>query len=209
MAAHRTITWTTYYARQREDEGVIQTLFVSNLGTLADRSRTHLSGNEANFTDTITGGSFGNTILIPGPAGHMQLLHHGFSCLLTGTECSIIFAQGNHSDSSYFKILDREIAVEEIQSIVTHHTTAQQTNCPTLLASMIATTTEEEFANLPAAGNGILQGRPNHILINGDLLLMENCTPSFKSSSFAMKIIDFVRIIHHNEGDIRKCYIVR
>ena len=66
---------------------------------------------------------------------------------------------------------------------------------------MIATTTAEEFANLPAAGNGILRGRPNHILINGDLLLMANCTPSLKSSSFAIKIIDFVRIIRHDDGD--------
>jgi hypothetical protein len=67
---------------------------------------------------------------------------------------------------------------------------------------MLATTTEEEFANLPAAGNGILQGRPNHILINRDLLLMASCVPSFRSSSLAtMKIIDFVRIINHNEWD--------
>ena len=129
----------------------------------------------------------------------MQLLHHGFSCM-TDSEYSLVFAQGNHSDSSYFKILDREVAVEEIRSVVARRATAQQTNCP-LLASMLATTTEEEFANLPAAGNGILRGRPNHILINGDLLLMASCVPSFRSSSLAMKIIDFVRIINHDEGD--------
>ena len=177
---------------------MIQTLFTSDLGTLADRTRTHLS-NVANFTDTITGRSFGNAILIPGQAGHMQLLHHGFSCL-TDTEYSLVFAQGNHSDSSYFKILDREIAVEEIRSVVARRASAQQTNCPTL-ASMLAMTSEEEFSDLPAAGNGILRGRPNHILINGDLLLMANCAPNFKSSSFAMKIIDFVRIINHDDGD--------
>jgi hypothetical protein len=198
MASTRTITWSTFYARQREDGGVIQNLFASDLGLLAERSRAHL-GNVANFTDTITGRSFGNAILIPGQAGHMQLLHHGFPCM-TDSEYSLVFAQGNHSDSSYFKILDREIAVEEIRSVVARRATAQQTNCPTL-ASMLATTSGEEFANLPAAGNGILRGRPNHILVNGDLLLMASCAPNFSSSSFAMKIIDFVRIINHDEGD--------
>jgi hypothetical protein len=198
MASSRTITWSTFYARQREDGGVIQNLFASDLGLLAERSRSHL-GNVANFTDTITGRSFGNAILIPGQAGHMQLLHHGFSCM-TDSEYSLVFAQGNHSDSSYFKILDREIAVEEIRSVVARRATAQQTNCPAL-ASMLATTSGEEFANLPAAGNGILRGRPNHILVNGDLILMANCAPNFSSSSFAMKIIDFVRIINHDEGD--------
>ena len=198
MAANRTLTWSTYYARQREDEGVIQSLFGTDLGILAARSRTHLN-NPANFTETITGRSFGNALLVPGQAGHMHLLHHGFSCL-TEAEYSLVFAQGNHSDSSYFKILNRSLAVEEIRSVVARRAAAQQTNCPSL-AAMIAATTEDEFADLPAEGNGALRGRPNHILINGDLLLMARCAPSVRSKSFAMEIIDFLRVIRHGEGD--------
>ena len=65
MATTRTITWSTYYARQREDEGIIQNFFRTDLGMLAARTRLHLN-NSMNFTDTITGPSFGNAILVPG-----------------------------------------------------------------------------------------------------------------------------------------------
>ena len=120
------------------------------------KTKTHLN-NPENFTETITGRSFGNALLVPGQAGHMHLLHHGFSCL-TEAEYSLVFAQGNHSDSSYFKILNRSLAVEEIRSVVARRAVAQQTNCPSL-AAMIAATTEDEFADLPPAeGNGALRG---------------------------------------------------
>ena len=100
-----------------------------------------------------------------------------------------------------FKILERTLAVEEIRFVVARRATAQQTNCPSL-ASVVSTKTEDEFAALlPAKGNGILRGRPNHILINGDLLLMARCAPTLKSKSFAMEIVHFLRIIRHDEGN--------
>jgi hypothetical protein len=197
MAATRTITWSTFYARQREDEGIIQNFFSTDLGTLAARTRLHLNSTSA-FTDTVTGYSFGNAILVQGDdTGQMRLLHHGFSCL-TDDEFSLVFVQGNMSDSSYFKILGRAVAVEEIRSVVARRATTQQTNCPTL-ASMLATTTEDEFADLPAAGNGILRGHPNHIMINGDIFLMANGAPNLRAKSLALKIIDFLRIVDHDD----------
>ena len=66
---------------------------------------------------------------------------------------------------------------------------------------MVSTKTEDEFAALPAEGKGILRGRPNHILINGDLLLMARCAPTLKSKSFTMEIINFLRITRHDGGD--------
>jgi hypothetical protein len=198
MANSRILTWSTYYARQREDEGIVQSFFLSDLGSLAVKTRSHLN-NTANFTETITGRSFGNAILIPGStAGNMQLLHHGFSCL-TDEEYSIVFVQGNMSDSSYFKILDRTLAVEEIRSAVARRASAQQTNCPSL-ESMLATRTENAFAELPAAGNGILRGHPNHLLINGDIFLMASGAPTVRAKTLAMKVINFLRVIGHDEG---------
>jgi hypothetical protein len=198
MATIRTITWSTYYARQREDEGVIQALFDTDLGTLAARSRAHLD-NAASFTESITGRAFGNALVVPGENGRMHLLHHGFSCL-TESEFSLVFVQGNHSDSSYFKILNREAAVEEVRSAVARRASAQQINGPTL-ASMLATTTAEEFASLPAEGNGILRGHPNHVLVNGDLFLMANGIPTVNSSTFAIQIINFLRVVGHGDAD--------
>ena len=197
MAATRIITWYTYYARHRDDEGVIQDFFRSDLGSLAARSRLY-HNNSATSTDTITGRSFGNAILVPGnETGQMRLLHHGLSCL-TDDEFSLVFVQGNLSDSSCFKILNRTSAVEEIRSVVARRATRQQTNCPTL-ASMLSTTTEDDFANLSAAGNGILRGHPNHIMINGDIFLMANGAPNLRAKSFAMKIIGFLRIVEHDD----------
>ena len=198
MAANRTITWSTYYARQREDEGVIQALFETDLGTLAACSRAQ-HNNAATFTETITDRAFGNALIVPGENGRMHLLHHGFSCL-TESEFSLVFVQGNHSDSSYFKILNREAAVEEIRSVVARRASAQQINGPTL-ASMLATTTADAFANLPAAGNGILRGHPNHVLVKGDLFLMASGAPTVSSSTFAMQIINFLRVIGHDDDD--------
>ena len=198
MATPRILTWTTYYARQREDEGVVQSFFHSDLGSLAAQSRTHLN-NTANFTESITGRSFGNAILIPGATtGQMQLLHHGFSCL-TDEEYSLVFVQGNMSDSSYFKILDRTTVVEEIRSAVARRASSQQTNCPSL-ESMLATRTEDAFANLPSTGNGILRGHPNHLLINGDIFLMASGAPNVRAKALAKKVIDFLRVVGHDEG---------
>ena len=64
---------------------------------------------------------------------------------------------------------------------------------------MLSTTTEDDFADLPAAGNGSLRGHPNHIMINGDIFLMANGAPNLRAKSFAMKIIDFLRIVEHDD----------
>ena len=65
---------------------------------------------------------------------------------------------------------------------------------------MFATGTENAFANLPAAGNEILRGHPNHLLINGDIFLMASGAPNVRAKTLAKKIIDFLRVIGHDEG---------
>ena len=194
MATVKPLSWSAYYARNRDDDGVIQSFFDSNLGVLASRSLLHLR-SISKFTETITGSACGNAIFVPGPPGKMSLIHHGFSCLSEG-EFSLVFVQGNLSDCSYFKILPREEVVEPIK--VTQGRRVTTINCP-LLGDMLSVSSAEEFKDLPAAGNGILRNRPNHLLINGDVFLMTDGAPSIESKDLAMAIIDFVRPI--TEGD--------
>ena len=125
----------------------------------------------------------------------MNLLHHGFSCLTDG-DFSLVFVQGNLSDCSYFKILPREAAVEEIKVVNGRRVTT--TNCPTLEA-MLGARTADEFKDLPAQGNGVLRQRPNHLLINGDVFLMVEGAPSFSAKELAINVIEFVRPV--TEGD--------
>ena len=194
MASVKALTWPAYYARNRDDGCAIQNLFQTDLGTLAAKSKAHLQSVGA-FTETITGGAHGNMLLIPGAKGRMHLIHHGFSCL-TDDGFALVFVQGNLSDCSYFRILDRNEAVEEIKVIQGRRVTI--TNCPTL-GSMLEATSATQFASLPAQGNGILRQRPNHLMINGDVFLMADGAPTISAGSLALAIIDFVRI--EREGD--------
>jgi hypothetical protein len=94
---------------------VIHSLFDTEFGTLAARSRAHLD-NVATFTDTITGCAFGNAHLVPCDNGRMNLLHHG--CLyLTEKEYTLVFVQETAAIPPTYKILRRETAVEEIRSV--------------------------------------------------------------------------------------------
>ena len=172
MANVKALTWPAYYARNRDDEGAIQNLFQTHLGTLAAKSKSHLQ-NTGKFTESITGSAHGNMILIPGTTGKMQLIHQWFSCS-TDDGFALVFVQRNLSDYSYFRILDRNEAVKAIKVI--HGRRVTTTNCPTLV-SMLSVSSTAEFKDLPAQGNGILSERPNHLMVNGDVFLMAEGAP--------------------------------
>ena len=69
--------WVDYYVKNRNDGGPIQTLFNQTLQTVDQRSTEHL-GNTNTITETIVGSAFANMMIVPGAAGTMQVLHHGF-----------------------------------------------------------------------------------------------------------------------------------
>ena len=179
-------TWLDFYAKHREDTGAFQRLYEADLGTLATKTKTHL-GNALGFTETIAGSAYGTVLLVPGPPGRMQVLHHGFTCS-TNIGLSIIFIQGNLSDCSYFKVLPRELAIEQIRISVGGRT--RSTNCPTL-EEMMQAGSEEAFKALPAQGNGILRQFPNHLMINSDTFMMTDGATSISSKALAMDIINW------------------
>ena len=70
--------WTAYYARdRREDEGAIQELFEADLQDLVDQTTSHFE-SPGLFADAVAESANANMIIVPGPKGVMNILHHGF-----------------------------------------------------------------------------------------------------------------------------------
>ena len=184
------ITWCNYYARSRDNEGAIQALFQQTWTTLAERSASHLS-NAARLSETVGGHTFGSMMLVPGPKGRMQMLHHGFTYESDKMGFQLAFAQGNLGECWYFKIVPKGDVTEPIKITNGHRTTT--TNCPTLESMLVALTTAEGFQTLPAQGNVILRQKPNHLIIHPEAFLMMDGASTFKSSNLAMTIIGMVR----------------
>ena len=117
--------------------------------------------NALAFTDTITGSTtsaFGNMLMFPGSQGRVHILHHGLSCVtLAGP--ALIFIQGNVSNCSYFKILPRGPAVEQIKGMM--GTRLQTTNCPTL-EEMLGAVSADEFKSLPTEANNTRYPKSTH-----------------------------------------------
>jgi hypothetical protein len=193
------ITWCNYYARNRDDEGAIQALFQRTWTTLAEKTASHLS-NSARLSETVGGQTFGSMMLVPGPPGKMQMLHHGFTYESDEMGFQLAFAQGNLGECCCFKIVPKEDVTEPIK--VTNGRRTTTTNCPTL-ESMLASTTAEGFQTLPAQGNVILRQKPNHLMIHPEAFLIMDGASTFKSSDLAMTIIGMVRI-DPDEDDERR-----
>ena len=184
------LTWCNYYARNRDDEGAIQVLFDRNWAALATKTASHLS-NPVKLSETVGGHMYGSMMLVPGPVGRMQMLHHGFTYDHEDMGFQLIFAQGNLGDCSYFKIIPAGDVTEPIK--ITQGRRITTTNCP-LLESMLAATTKEEFTALPAQANTILRQKPNHLMIHPEAFLMMDGSPNFQSKELAMIIIDMIRV---------------
>lgn len=158
--------WTEFYARNQNDGGPFQVLFETNMETMARKTEGHLN-SVAKLTETITGSDYGNMLLVPGNKGTMQLIHHGFACN-TETGFSLAFAHGNLDDTTTFKTVDRD----ELVSPALVSNEGGDVEGPgrggaavPSLDSMMAAESPDEFAELVAEGNQILERRPNHCLI--------------------------------------------
>jgi hypothetical protein len=126
----------------------------------------------------------------PGSLGRVHILHHGFSCV-TPAGPALIFIQENLSDCSYFKILPRNLAVEQIKR--TTGTRSGATNCPTL-AAMLGAVSAEKFKNLPVEASNILQLQPNHLMINPDhVFVMANGASTVAAKTLAFAVISWFR----------------
>ena len=67
--------WTDFYARNRNDGGPFQTLFETNVATMARKTESHLN-NVTKLSETITGSDYRNILSVPGRKGTMQLLQN-------------------------------------------------------------------------------------------------------------------------------------
>jgi hypothetical protein len=109
----------------------------------------------------------------------------------------MILIRGNLSDCSYFKILPRGPAVEQIK-VLSGGTVAggtrsrTTTKCPTL-EDMFGADSPEAFKDLPAQGTLILHQHPNHLMINPDVFVMANGAPTIDAKSLAFSIIAWFR----------------
>ena len=133
---------------------------------MARKTAAHLN-NVAKLTETISGSDHGNMLLVPGRKGTMQLIHHGFACN-TDDGFSLVFAHGNLEETTSFKTVNRNLlvapALERDEGADADEGTVGAFTVPTL-ESMMAAESPEEFANLEADDNTILENRPNHCLI--------------------------------------------
>ena len=184
-------SWIAFYARHREDNGTFQRLFETDLRALAERTKSHL-GNALAFTETVAGSAHGIMMIVPGPPGKVHILHHGFACSTVDNRSVIIFAQGNLSDCSYFKVLPREAAIDQIKARAEGTRGWKTTNCPTL-AEMLSADSADSFKDLPAQGNGILRQHPNHLLVNSDIFAMSDGAATVNAKALAFAIISWFR----------------
>ena len=181
--------WTDYYARNRKDGGPIQALFNTNAKSLARKTQENLN-NVSKLTDSITGSSFGNMILIPGKPGLMQLVHHGFACN-TREGFSLAFAHGNLGDCTAFKTIPREEMVAPITGRDDLEEEGEErTRSAPALDSMLVAESANEFAGLEAEGNDVLDRLPNHYFITPDTFLKVKGSKRLSAKDLAFYIIE-------------------
>jgi hypothetical protein len=115
MAPVNIQAWTEFYARNREDDGAIQTLFDAELQDLVDTTVGHFE-DPRKLSDLIAGSGNANMLIVPNDKGIMNILHHGFVSN-TADGLALIFVQGNSSDCAYFKILPRVEATNQARVV--------------------------------------------------------------------------------------------
>ena len=191
MVSIPVLSWSVYYARNRDDEGSILSLFEKTWEGLATKTVSHLS-NTVRLAETVGGNMFGSVMLVPGPPGRMQMLHQGFTSDTDDAGFSLIFAQGNLGECSYFKVVPRAAVTEPIK-VTQGGRVIPTTNCPTL-ETMLAATTGDEFKELEAQGNVILRQKRNHLMIHPEAFLMMDGAATFQAKDvMAITILDMVR----------------
>lgn len=137
------------YINNRNDNGFSQTF-----QSAAERIAFHL-GNSIGPTETIVGLANRNMIIVPGPTGIINILHHGFGATAE-RNFLLIFAQGRLENGTIFKSIHRTEVVVQLVGNETGRRLGGQT--------LDNDESADAFANLAShpANQRILRGRPNH-----------------------------------------------
>ena len=181
--------WTDYYNRNRADGGPIQALFDLNSKALSRKAESILN-NVSRLTDFIYGSSYGNMVLVPGRPGQMQLVHHGFACNTT-EGFALAFAHGNLGDCTAFKTIPREEMVAPIAGRDDEEEEGdERTRSAPTLDSMLGAESANEFAELEAEGNDILDRLPNHCFITPETFIKVKGSKRLAAKELAFYLID-------------------
>ena len=181
--------WTDYYSRNRTDGGPIQALFGLNPKVLTRKAEGNLN-NVGRLTDFITGSSYGNMVLIPGRPGQMQLVHHGFACN-TRKGFKRAFAHGNLGDCTAFKTVPREEMVAPVAGRDDEDDEGdERTRSAPTLDSMLGAESADDFANLEAEGNDILDRLPNHCFVTPEIFIGVEGSKRLLAKDLAFHLID-------------------
>ena len=178
-------------------------LFETNTATMARKKAGHLN-NVAKLTETISGSDNGNMLLVPGRKGTMQLIHHGFACN-TDDGSALVFAHGNIDETTSFKTVNRNDmvapAAERDERPDAEEGSGGAFIAPTL-KSMMAAESPEEFANLDAENNTILEDRPDLCLITPALFEEVGGAKLISANDLASTIIEAVQAAAADDDEI-------
>ena len=185
MAPITSGTWSAFYERNKEDNGAIQRLFRTNSTMFSVMTENHLDDTDR-IMATVAGSNYGNMLLVPGPTGFMQVLHHGFThSAELGGPMDIVAVHGNLSEAALKVIPSDTIAIQAGNK--TGRRSALE--CP-MMESILGTRTAEEFVALEPEKNGILKKKPNHIFIGPDIFYLAQGAKIVRSGELAALIID-------------------
>ena len=127
-------------------------------------------------------------IIVPGPTGIINFLHHGFGATANGNFL-LIFAQGSLEDGTIFKSIPRSEVVVQLGNETGRRSGGQTLDSPSL-DSMLAAESTDAFASLTSdPANQILRGRPNHAMIIPQVFFLAEGGRSFSSKELAFAII--------------------
>ena len=180
------ITWATHYHRNKRNGSSTQRSFETSPEVWDRISLSHV--NRQTFVSSLSTIPSATFLLIPGEEGEAQLLHHGFlhSSEISGTG-NAVFIHGNLIESP-FKTMPIDAATTLLSNPSSRTRTETFPKCPNL-SDMCAVQSAEDFADLPAGNNNILEGRPNHFFISGTHFVDMNGIRSFPAEDLAFRII--------------------
>ena len=162
-------------------------------------AKEHLN-NVNKFTETIAGSDFGNMLLVPGRKGIVQLIHHGFACN-TREGFALAFAHGNLGNCTAIKTVNRSEVVAPATETGEAGSSWAGITVPSL-ESMLAAEYLEEFGDLDAEDNQILENRPNHVLVNPDVFLEAKGAKVVASKSLVYALVEAFQLATENDDEI-------
>jgi hypothetical protein len=186
MVSFTAISWATHYHRNKRDGSSTQRSFETSPDVWARVS--HGNVNHQTFVSTLSTLPT-PFLLVPGEEKNVQLLHHGLlHASQVGGTVDAVFIHGNLSESPF-----KMIPIQDITTPLTTSTAGRTradpfSHSPSLL-DMCNAVSAETFAALPPGDNKILQGHPNHFLIDAIHFLKMNGRRTFPAAELAISII--------------------